>query len=263
VQASSREIAAATKCSRNKVQAAIDSLTSRGLIATREGTRTKAAAYLLQFLEILSIGGSVREPPQAVTGSAREPQVASLGSHPGSEREPPPTENKGEVFPPSALLIDTALIEILNRALTADSRGRSREQLQHWRHLVTHCTEKLCGRIPWHHPTAQLDVIAKIIEACDGREDAFAEVVFQLQTSTINKLHESPMWWLYVCLQRIQGIGPKHTKARMAELAAAKRPRRIADSQAKLEPESEAAAPNFSEDFSQKVAEAAAGKRLK
>ncbi|MGH9583329.1 MAG: helix-turn-helix domain-containing protein [Bryobacteraceae bacterium] len=48
---SSRELARAAQLSRNHVQAAIDSLTERGLIESDGGSATRASSYHLAFLE--------------------------------------------------------------------------------------------------------------------------------------------------------------------------------------------------------------------
>lgn len=256
IRASSREIAAATRCERRNVVRAIDALSERGLIATREGTRMKAAAYQLRFAEILPIGGVATTPPPAPAGVEVTPQVVSERPHGGVFLTPPPTENKEEVFPPSALLIDQSLRLKLDRALSANSRTKNRDDLQRWRELITDYAAKVC-RVVYNHPPAA-DTVAMIMDACNDSTDAFYHVVREISLGGSTR-HESPIWWLFVCLQRLEGIAAKNTKARMAELAAARRPRRTTGTAAA---NTEPAEENFSEHFSQRVAAAAAGKRI-
>jgi hypothetical protein len=136
--------------------------------------------------------------------------------------------------------------------LSCNSSSKNREQIQHWRALITTYAEKVC-RVVYDRPIAA-DCVAQIMEACDGDTGKFYWLLQELQRARIATSHESPMWWRAVALQRIQGIASKDTATRQAELTAARRPRRI-----------EAAPPheNFSNDFSNQVAAAAAGKRLK
>jgi DNA-binding transcriptional MocR family regulator len=66
VQQSSREIAKATGVARSAVVRAIDDLTEKRFITTRQGTATKASAYQLNFLLTVEMGGSPGEPPRSV-----------------------------------------------------------------------------------------------------------------------------------------------------------------------------------------------------
>lgn len=189
-----------------------------------------------------------------MNGPTAGPPLVPFQDHPGPVSGPPPTENKGEIFPPSALLIDINQREKLDRALSARSSAKPRDQIQRWREVITAYASKVC-RVEYQRPIGA-DVVAMVMEACGDDEARFHQVGLAIQGGGSTR-HDSPMWWVYVCLQRVQGIRPEITKARAAELAEAKRPRRIADSQAKPEPD------NFRENFQQSIAAAAAGKRLK
>jgi len=65
--ASSRELAASTRCARANVQRAVDSLTAKLLIVTRLGGSKSASVYMLSFLKTFafagSLGGLAARPP--------------------------------------------------------------------------------------------------------------------------------------------------------------------------------------------------------
>jgi hypothetical protein len=63
VSASSRELARRLSASRPFLQRALDSLAARGLLSVVPGTATAPAAYTLQFVRTVRLGGSVAEPP--------------------------------------------------------------------------------------------------------------------------------------------------------------------------------------------------------
>jgi DNA-binding transcriptional MocR family regulator len=96
VRASSRDIASATRCSKRNIVRAIDALSTRGLIAVRQGTATKAAGYLLRFLEITRMGGPTTGPPPPAGDPADVDLFQDQG---GPVTGPPPTEN-AELPPP-------------------------------------------------------------------------------------------------------------------------------------------------------------------
>jgi len=91
LKASSRHLAAATGLARGKVQHAIDTLGARGFISTREGTGSKAAAYVLHFAAVIPFSGSLREPP---SGRQEQPgfftQPAKLYYESTDDRAPTP-----------------------------------------------------------------------------------------------------------------------------------------------------------------------------
>ena len=73
VRISSRKLAERTAVARSKVVPALDSLTARGLITTRQGTTKSASAYLVNALNTLQIGGPLTGPPHPLRGPCRGP----------------------------------------------------------------------------------------------------------------------------------------------------------------------------------------------
>ncbi len=151
IRASSRTIAESARVSRRNVQYAIDGLADRGLIATREGTRTKAAAYQLRFAEILKMGGAVTTPPPHVTGepggAVTTPGVALIQRHGGATPTPPATENKGPETAPSVLLIDKDFDLKLDRSLPPIQQQTPRPDPAMARSDFGVCCESLPSRL--------------------------------------------------------------------------------------------------------------------
>ena len=229
VRASSRDIADDCKCSRRNVQHALDGLNERGLIATRQGHATKAAAYCLRFLDVTQMGGAATTPPLPQGGATPTPQVALFRLHPGAESAPPPTDSTPLPAAPSALDINPDRRELLDRVLSAKSKDQPRDLLQLFAETVNVYAERL-GRHYTHRP--DVECCAQLIAAC-GTKDGLNSLIIEM--SRLRKQPgESPMWWVTVALQRFHGIDAKVTAARRAELKAANRPKleRIADPRA-------------------------------
>ena len=227
VQTSSRDIARACKLSRSNVMPAIDSLTTRGLIATRQGTATRAAAYMLRFLEVTTLGGPVTGPPRANPGPTAGPPLDLNQGHPGPVTGPPPTENAGLLPTPSRLDINPDSIVLLDRVLTARSSQKPRDLLQQFAATLRTYAPRL-GRVYDRDPDA--DTCAQLLEACGDRHETLSWLVIQLKNAHTQP-GESPMWWVTVALQRVHGIPPKITAARREELKLAKRPNLVRDRQ--------------------------------
>jgi hypothetical protein len=223
VRASSRDIADACKCSRRNVQHAVDALTQRGLIATRQGTSTSAAAYLLRFLEVLPMGGVTAAPPPFVGGVGVAPGVASKQRQGGAITAPPPSDSEGLPAEPSALDIKTDSIVKIDRALTANPKTFQRGELNEVARKITHSAAKM-GRAYERDPDAT--VCAQIYEACGRSLQQLEWLVIEIYR-TRQQPGESPVWWVTVALQRCQGVAPKDIAARRAELKAARRPRLV------------------------------------
>lgn len=228
VQASSRDLAETTKTARRNVVTALDSLATRGLITTRQGSATNAAVYALRFMEVLQIekrGGAVMTPPPRVTGATTTPGVVSLQHHPSAALTPPPTENKGLAPPPSRLDITPDSINTLDRVLTAKSAEKPRDELAHFAEVLRTMAPRL-GRAYEHSPDRE--TCAQLMEACGDRADALHHLVMEIQRLRTQP-GESPMWWVTVALQRFHGIPAKATAARRAEWKLARRPNLVRD----------------------------------
>jgi len=149
VRASSREIAEATGCSRSNVQPAIDALNARGLIVTRQGHATKAAAYLLRFLEVKSItstGGPAGGPPQHQAVPFGDQQVVPFGDQGGPATTPPPTDSTELAAPPSRLDIEPDRLKELDRVLSSKPADHERDKLQLFAQTIEVYAERLGRR---------------------------------------------------------------------------------------------------------------------
>jgi hypothetical protein len=226
VRASSRAIADATKCGRRNVQYALDALITRGLIAEREGTRTKASAYMLRFLEVAQIGGVTATPPHHENGGGGVDKVASLQRHPGVVTTPPPEpwmrEGVGKDHHARTRIdLKPDKEEKLDRVLNANSRQIPRTLLLEFRRLVVHVSAKL-GRT--YDAPPDVDSMAALVTACDNQTENLHELMRIVHRES-RQPGESPMWWVTVALQRFDGIDAKTQAIRRAELKHARRPR--------------------------------------
>jgi hypothetical protein len=213
ILASSREIALATKCSRRNVQHALDALSTRGLIAVRQGTATKAAGYLLRFLEVTAMGGATTTPPLP-KGSVEE--VALFQRQGGVEATPPPTDSTELTPAPSridSITPDQQLL--LDRVLCAKSNDAPRDQLQEFATIVEVYSARL-GRVYEHRP--DVECCAQLIAACQSKE-ILHTLIFEMHRARTQP-GESPMWWVTCALHRLHGIPARVTAARRAELKA-------------------------------------------
>jgi DNA-binding MarR family transcriptional regulator len=263
IRASSREIAKTARVARSSVVEALDDLTDRGVIATRQGTSTSAATYLLRFLEVTTMGGPVAGPPPRTGGPTAGPQVDLLPDHPGPIAGPPPTDSEELPAAPSSLDINPQSIEVLDRVFSAEPKTFDRGELGKVRQLIAWTAEKH-GR-PYHQDP-DFRVCAQIFEACNRNQKLLEWLVIEMHTSRQNP-GASPSWWVTVALQRLQGIDYKTTKARRDELKAEKRPRLVDRATPAIAPapppEAEPARDEQSvADLKQQIAAVAARKRL-
>lgn len=116
VRASSRAIAEATRLERKNARRAIDSLTRRNLIATRQGGGTLASAYRLNFTQTVCLGGVFSTPPV-------QQLLPGVGSQQPHMHEPLP-EGVGfsrphQSGPQAPLDIDVTTDSIVDRTLQA------------------------------------------------------------------------------------------------------------------------------------------------
>ena len=81
VKASSREIATDCKMGRSNVVLAIDALTTRGLITTRQGSATAPAVYQVNVHRTMKMGGPVTGPPPAKRWSQNETTLDLFQDH--------------------------------------------------------------------------------------------------------------------------------------------------------------------------------------
>lgn len=140
--ASSRQIAAAANVSRTAVKHAIDILTRRQFITTRDGSADRSSAYLLSFAATSAFkGGSLSDPPlgNELTqgGPTTGPPLGNELTRPGSLSDPPLIETAPLPPTPPAVDIDisTDLFDRIHRAAPTHTDPA----------LIAHAREWLCG----------------------------------------------------------------------------------------------------------------------
>ena len=217
VLASSRDLEAATKTARRAIQRAIDGLTTRGLIAVRQGTATKAAAYIVRILELLPMSGAPKTPP----AQPEDEQVALFGTKGGAFRTPPPHENAAdpeaepvdiEGFNSTTSTLDPRLKKIFQRRpeqFSPAALDQARRGL--------HGHMRKFGIEANAHPPD--DKITARFLACG--EDAGGWPRLQALLTDLMNERKRPRtygWFVTVALQRIHGIKPAEVKNQQAAL---------------------------------------------
>jgi hypothetical protein len=207
------------------VKAALHTLATRSIIATRTGGGAKTSTHLLTYLQTRQMGGITASPPPQLPGieTALEwdrseptptPQVGSEQAQGGIGMSPPPTENKGLPDAASALDISTDSIKTLDRVLTASAKGKDRAELQHWAEIVRTYSERLRRT---YNQDPDVHTIARLMEACGNQRETLYALIQQI---ALDKRQPgwTPEWWVVIALQRIHRIDAKTTAARRAEL---------------------------------------------
>jgi len=244
IQASSRELENATGTARSAIQRAIDGLTSRGLIAVRQGTATKAAAYILRYLEIARIdaprdkcSGPLAGPPTDAGGSGKGPGVALFEYKGGPLAGPPPAENAGD--PEAAPVdiegvdcnrntIDPTLQKIFQRRPEQFSPA-ALDQARRWMHGYM----RKFGIESDQHPPDEK--IAAQFLACGDDAGGWPRLEALLHDLMAErKKAYSYAWFVSVALQRIHGIRPDLVKRQRAALKLVRSRERRDDSSAAI-----------------------------
>jgi len=223
VPASSRQLATICKLGRRNAQHALDSLTTRELLTTRQGTATRATVYQVNALSTVRIGGVATTPPPA-DGWCRDSATLALFRRQGGViPTPPPTAGLDLTrAPQDPRAVDSDLKpSILDRVLTARPKDFDPELLRKARGWMHGYSAKL-GREPYAHPPDDA-VCAQFLAVAEP--DRLHNLVMEL-------MHErkepgaTPAWFITVALQRLHGVQPTALKQRRAELraVAGKRP---------------------------------------
>lgn len=194
-QASSRQIAEATRVARANVQRALDSLARRLLIATRPGSATAAAAYRLNFTQTTALGGGLTARPPL---QPELPGVASQQGHPSA--------------PPPALDIDIDDSTILDRVLTARPQHFQGSELATVRSYAYKWLSLQRGQTNAHPPDDQ--TAAQLATAAGSVSNAIAFVLDNLQ----DRQATNCQYLVSMALQKIHGIAPPVVKRRRAQL---------------------------------------------
>ncbi len=133
VKVSSRELATSCKIARSKIVPAIDSLTARGYITSRQGTPTTPATYMVNILETIRMGGPQKGPPQPPGWSPKETAQVPLWDHSGPETGPPPTEKSALARAAAASDFDATALDLIDRVFSAKGKSLDRETLARFR----------------------------------------------------------------------------------------------------------------------------------
>lgn len=222
VTASSRTIAAFARVARSKVQPALDSLTARDLITTRQGTATSAASYHLNVLETVFLTGPLPGPPPPRSGATAplfaEEELAPKRGHTGPLSGPPETAN--QPLPPPTPALDSdydrsnPLIDRVLRAKPSHFPQDLIEEATTW--MLTHMRK--CSNRPSVHPP-EPTVVAQVL-ACGPWEAIAAVLTDLLQHYTTPG--ERYAWYVTVMLQRLHDIRPEQVRRRREQLRAIK-----------------------------------------
>ncbi len=217
VSVSTRELAKHTGSSRRFLQSALDNLTARGLLTTRQGTATRAAIYVVNALKTAFMGGAPTAPPgrssNATPGAFAAPPPALFDHHPGAVGAPPPTENK-ELPPRHAPLdSDTDTTTILDRVIRARKKDYTAEQIETARAWLLGYRRKLANQPTCLAPDD--DICAKFLAVADW--PALQNTLYELFKQRIPP-GENDGWFVAVALNRIHGFKPDALKTRKAQL---------------------------------------------
>ena len=223
VRASSRQIAKACNLARSNVVPALDDLATRGLIAIRQGTATRAAAYMLRFLDVAQMSGPAVGPGIIPGGLVTGPPPDLFQDHPGPGSGPPSTENAALPRATPAVDIDGVLtlegiIDRLHRAspktIEPDTLIAARRFLHGY--MAKLATDEVRRQGPPHPPDDK--IVAQFLAMGDGVGGwpRLQNLLYELMAE--KKTPYSYGWFLAVAAQRIHGVSPSALKQRRAEL---------------------------------------------
>lgn len=215
-KASSRDLAAAAKCSRRHMFEALASLENSGLILTRRGTSSAPSAFRLTYLETLSMGGAPAAPPLVPhghhPGTPAAPPLVPYGHHPGAPAAPPPIEN-ATLFdnpPPPLDIEEESIVRIFDRVSKAKPADHDPDTLQEAREWL-HGYHAKFGRTPNPHPPDHR-ILSQILAIAPL--PSLKAVLYDLMAER-REPGASYAWYLTVLLQRLYGFSPgAQTQAR-------------------------------------------------
>lgn len=218
VRASSRDLATACKASRRNVQYALDSLTKRGLITTRQGNTKTPAIYQVNFLQTVRIGGVVPTPPPW----RRDDATLALFQHqPGVETTPPPNDSKALAPAAGALDVSMLLPPILDRVLKSKVSDFDKTTVDYFRRALHSYMAKFgrdddnrryldAGAAP--HPPDN-DVVARFLSTAETHQLMPLIETLSWEAERDDKLQpHSYGWFVTVALSRLAGIHWTATK---------------------------------------------------
>lgn len=232
VKAGSRELATACKIGRSNAVTALDSLTTRSLITTRQGTATAPAVHrvnILNTVRIERIGGVKGTPPPPKQWGQNDTTLELFQHHPGVFPTPPPTENTALLRAALASDFDSATLRLIDQILSAKARKFEKDDIANCRRWMQGYMARF-GRDednrPYDlehapHPPAD-DLVAQFLTVADPRQ--LARLMQELFIE--KKTCYSYAWFVTVAMQRCAGIRWEVQKQARAILQDVKRTKR-------------------------------------
>jgi hypothetical protein len=213
VTISSRDLASATRSTRSHLREALQALSARGLITTRQGTATRASVHQVNLLDTVLLGGSEKDPPPASQWVPNGPTPGLFRSHPGTAADPPPLENTGLPVAPAPVDTTDSSTELLDRLLKANPKRVDPDLLATARRFLHGYVAKLAADPGRHPPDDRL--VAQFLAIAEWRQ--LERVLYDLLAERKQPGY-SYAWFISVALQRLHGIQPAALKARRAQL---------------------------------------------
>jgi hypothetical protein len=233
VTASSRDLANCCKLARSKTVPALDSLTKRGLLTTRQGTAKAPAIYQVNALRTVPLRGPLKGPPPTANGwNPKGTTQVPLWDHRGPQGGPPPTENKA--LTPAAGSLDNFRLEnpILNRVLTCTVSNHDKDLVDTFRHSLHSYMAKFgrdsdnrryldTGAVP--HPPDNA-IVARFLAIGEPHRlmNLIQDLSFEAERNTALQPYNYA-WFVQIGLSRVHGIHWTQRKAAEQKLRLHKR----------------------------------------
>jgi hypothetical protein len=233
VKASSRELATACKIGRSNTQLALDSLTARKLIALHQGTPTSPAAYHLNILETLQMGGPISGPPPTQTGPQNRATEDLFQGHGGPVLEPPPTESTALTRTTAELDFDFASLSLIDRVFSAKATDFDKQTLEAWRNHLWGIYTRF-GRDENNrpfteqnqpHPPTNKQVAEFLTVGSETELGRFLQT-FRIECQAGNHPPQEYIYFTYIALHRVRHIVVENTRKGRAILQDVKRKKR-------------------------------------
>lgn len=228
VRAGSRELASACKLERRNVVRALDSLATRCLITTRQGTTTTPAIHRVNILDTKKIPGVKETPPPGRQRGYNDNTLEFFQPHPGVEGTPPPAESTALTRAAPRVEISTALPPELNRVLRSKVSDFDPDLVAFTRRYLHSFFTKMgvddnhrrfldTGAAP-HPPDDKL--VAQLLAVAEPPR------LYACLDNLVTERGHEPYnygWFIAVALQRIHGISWQQTKQARTALRDMKR----------------------------------------
>jgi biotin operon repressor len=274
---SSRQLAESTGLSRKNVQLAIDSLASRGVIASDGGSATRASTYQLAYLDtaVLPGRGVIKTPPppeqvalfQRHPGVVMTPPLASEERHPGVVMTPPPDEesvtsadrSKEHARAPGSIDFDSNVVAVFDRLAKAKPKNYDPKEFAEARSRLHNYKRKFGAEKQALAPDD--DFVASFLAIASW--DRLDRVLQDLALDRIVP-GDTYGWFITVAIQRIYGLSPTDQRKIRADLRlVGKRRPAPAEQQSLVTPGELGGEANHPLDVQRAIADAARRKALR